>query len=108
MIYHNVNRLSADVPETAHEGHAVTHVRYLTAREADIADVGRMSVVRCDIDGATFQVFPEELSPPSLVWCENPEHLSGAHGWRYTCLYPHDIPPEGDVSIIGHPLTVHD
>lgn len=60
MFYRNVHRFSRDVPETAHDGHEVEHIRDLTAQEAD-PEVGQMSEVRCVVDGAVFDVFPEEL-----------------------------------------------
>lgn len=61
VTYRNVNRLSADIPETAHDGHAVRLVRPLTPAEQD-ADVGQMWRVHCTADGQEFDVFPEEIT----------------------------------------------
>jgi hypothetical protein len=61
MIWRNVNRFSSDVTETRHDGHRVTHVRYLTEAEAD-PEVGPMSKVKCAEDGEVFTAFPEELT----------------------------------------------
>lgn len=62
VTYRNVNRLSTEVPETAHDGHAVRLVRPLTPAEQD-AEVGQMWAVYCTADGQQFHVFPEEITP---------------------------------------------
>lgn len=60
--WRNVNKFSSQVPAVSHDGHEVTHVRYLTADECDIEETGQMSKVRCTVDGEEFDAFPEELT----------------------------------------------
>lgn len=69
MVWRNRGQFSADVRETAHDGHRVEIVRALTPQEAD-EEVGPMYVVRCLDDSVEFQAFSYELEPA----CDTPDH----------------------------------